>query len=63
MFGNLQSGQGMFSNQSTGMFGGMNQQQTNQGSFLSGFNPNLITNSLPTNPGSGPNASMFKARK
>jgi hypothetical protein len=64
MFGNLQTGQGMFGNQSTGLFGGINQQQANQGNFLSGFNPNANLPSMPTtNPGSGPNAAMFKARK
>jgi hypothetical protein len=63
MFGSLQSGQGMFGNQNIGNFGGMNQQQGNEGNFLSGFNPNMPGMSMSANPGSGPNAAMFKARK
>ena len=63
MFSSLQSGQGAFGNQKTGLYGGMNQQQGNQGNFLSGFNPNVSGMSMSANAGSGPNASMFKARK
>ena len=66
-FGGGSSGQGIFDNQQSGsgMFGSVAQPQANQGTgnFLSGFNLNQSTMSIPSNTGTVPNASMFKARK